>query len=763
MKNVKMRIAIIAVICLMACAIVPAFFVGALKTGSITMTVGDNANIELTNPILQMLAKYEVADGNMITTERGGRVEAYGPGETEVEVKVPFRTMKCKVYVLGFEEEETTMLTGQTCEPEIAGASSEAAFYSSNEEVIDIVDGKLVTLQDGDATIVCTDKGIEVSQTIHVAGIVADKPYVFTGGQMQLSTNSDISGTPEGWTSNDTSVATVDEKGVVTGIGSGSATVSCQTADHQTLTTTVNVVGMKDSDLFLLAGEDYSSPLISGEGFDAVGIEWKSDDRQVVRVDESGNMKAVKGGEAQITCSIDGQSITGKVHVMSMPEKAFTAVGLDSEVQVANAGDNSVAWKSSDESKVKVENGVLKGVGTGEATVSAVVKGKTLSCNVTVGKMNESSLKMKEEDTKTLTLAGIGDEEVTWTSADESIALVNEDGEITPVSEGQTVVYCSIGPSTMNIPVTIEKDDLEEEPEETENGKDEQIADGENAVDEQTTAEEKSNAQEVSGQEENSDKKESSDKKDTSKKKDTSREKETSKKTEDKKTETSEVKDPEKVTNNSGQLTGPEAMIACGNYYNSVLEKAAKNGEKWVYSNSSRYVAQSGTFEKMLSGKIRGGNCASIANWAFRDMGIISNSQKFYGDGNGNIRNYNSGTKSVKSALDKNCVIINGKSKSFGSLVKAGKIKVGDVIIGKGHTFVYRGNGTVFASGHDAKWHKDKSAKTEDSNKAVFESWVRKYKGTYDEKFKVHYIIRMKDSFVPKYYRDENGNLVKNK
>lgn len=222
------------------------------------------------------------------------------------------------------------------------------------------------------------------------------------------------------------------------------------------------------------------------------------------------------------------------------------------------------------------------------------------------------------------------------------------------------------------------------------------------------------------------------------------------------------MKAPEKVEGTSGQLTGPEAMIACGNYYNSVLEKAVANGEKWVYSNSSKYVAQSGTFEKMLAGKIRGGNCASIANWAFRDMGLISNSEKFYGDGNGNIRHYNSGSKKLKSKLDKNCTIINGKKKSFGTLVKEGKVKVGDVIIGKGHTYVYRGNGTVFASGHDAKWHKDKSVKTDDSNKAVFESWVRKYKGTYDERFKVHYIIRIKDSFVPKYYRDENGNLVKN-
>ncbi len=217
-----------------------------------------------------------------------------------------------------------------------------------------------------------------------------------------------------------------------------------------------------------------------------------------------------------------------------------------------------------------------------------------------------------------------------------------------------------------------------------------------------------------------------------------------------------------KKTNAKKQLTGSEALIACGNYYNSVLEKAVANGEKWVYSNSNKYVRQGGTFEEMLKRKIRGGNCGSIANWAYRDMGVIDVKHGFYGDRSGNIRHYHTGKKTVKDEFDKNCIIIKGNKKSFGTLVKDGKIKAGDVIIGKGHTYVYRGNGTVFASGHDAVWHTDKSAKTEDKRKAVFETWVRKYKGTYDERFKVHYIIRLKDSFVPKYYRDKDGNLVKN-
>ncbi len=158
LKNIKMKIFVVVIVCMLVIAIAPAFLFGELKVESLTLTVGDDAEIALTNPVLQMIAEYETVDGNIIAAEKGGRVEAYEPGETEVEVKVPFRTMTCKVSVLGFEQAELTLLTGQTREMGIAGASEEAEFYSSDREIVDIVDGELVALKDGIVDIVCNDK-----------------------------------------------------------------------------------------------------------------------------------------------------------------------------------------------------------------------------------------------------------------------------------------------------------------------------------------------------------------------------------------------------------------------------------------------------------------------------------------------------------------------------------------------------------------------------------------------------------------------------
>ncbi len=789
LKNIKMKIFVVVIVCMLVIAITPAFLFGELKVESLTLTVGDDAEIALTNPVLQMIAEYETVDGNIIAAEKGGRVEAYEPGEAEVEVKVPFRTLTCRVSVLGFEQAELTLLTGQTREMGIAGASEDAEFYSSDREVVDIVDGELVALKDGAVDIVCNDKGRQVSQSVYVAGITSERPYLFAGNEMQLSTNESLIGKVKDWESSDPLVAAVDETGVVTGVAAGTAEVSCRTEDNQPMKTTVNIIAMKEQDIYLQAGDVYSSPLAAGEGFDAEGIEWRSDDKDVVRVDESGNMRAVNGGETQVTCSIEGQKLTGKVHVMSLPERAYTAVGMDSKLQLANGGNSSVVWKSSDESKVKVVDGMLKGVGAGTAKITATANNKTLSCDVSVIQLSNASVKMKEEsEAKTIKVAGAEGQEISWASADNSIAQVSQTGEITPISEGKTMVYCSIGPSTMSIPVTIEEKDVQQAQQAAAQSGEQptEISDAEKTADEtvhpdtqtpqsdetvQAAAkEEPETVQKTETPAATDESKASENEKESGSKKQVSENKKesgTKKQAEENKADTKkktavQTKEPEKVENTGNQLTGPEALIACGNYYNSVLEKAVANGEKWVYSNSNKYVRQGGTFEQMLKRKIRGGNCGSIANWAFRDMGVISSKHGFYGDSSGKIRHYHTGKKTVKEEFDKNCTIIKGNKKSFGTLMKEGKIKTGDVIIGKSHTYVYRGNGTVFASGHDSKWHKDKSVKTDDPNKAVFETWVRKYKGTYDERFKVHYIIRLKDSFVPKYYRDEDGNLVKN-
>lgn len=216
------------------------------------------------------------------------------------------------------------------------------------------------------------------------------------------------------------------------------------------------------------------------------------------------------------------------------------------------------------------------------------------------------------------------------------------------------------------------------------------------------------------------------------------------------------------VTGN--RVTGAEAMVISCNWYAKQLDEAVARGEKWWYSNSKKYVLQKGYFEDMLEwskkkGKVKGGNCASLANWALREMGVMGKWRGIHCQADG--LHWNAKTKKeLKSCMD--IYTYRGTGKKFSQLVKEGKIKPGDIMFCAGHTFVYRGGDYCFASGHDSKWHRGSYRATDDPNRAVFEKWIRKYKGTCNGNYKIYYVFRFKEGFYPKQYRNENGEIVEN-
>ena len=74
-----------------------------------------------------------------------------------------------------------------------------------------------------------------------------------------------------------------------------------------------------------------------------------------------------------------------------------------------------------------------------------IISGKTVELNE-AGQMFLLHVKASPENTT---------DKIIYTSADESIATVSEDGKITAVSEGETVIFISCGVSTMECPVIV--------------------------------------------------------------------------------------------------------------------------------------------------------------------------------------------------------------------------------------------------------------------------------------------------------------------
>lgn len=203
------------------------------------------------------------------------------------------------------------------------------------------------------------------------------------------------------------------------------------------------------------------------------------------------------------------------------------------------------------------------------------------------------------------------------------------------------------------------------------------------------------------------------------------------------------------------------ALLSCCEYYVDTMKKSTAEGKKWVYSNSSTYVPQTGYFDDMVKSGKCGANCTFPANWSLRDMGVMPASLKFYCDKDGNFVGYNS----VIRYLEPVCEITDLRSENvtFKDLYEAGKVKPGDIFLANPqHTFIYRGDQTFYATGHDAKWHSDPTAPTEDPQKAVFEEWIMPMATNKNYNYRISYVIRLKDDFIPQFYRNAEGKLVEN-
>ena len=174
------------------------------------------------------------------------------------------------------------------------------------------------------------------------------------------------------------------------------------------------------------------------------------------------------------------------VHI-SWSEKLLSGVSISNAPQSLSVGSSvqleaavspedyicHISWKSSDTSVLRVlSNGKVVAVGQGEAVITASVGECTSSVTITVTgeQPGESSLTGVSLDRYTLTLyAGEEAEQLTatlkpegteatirWTSSNQTAATVSQDGKVTPLSAGVTVVTAAAGDYRASCIVTVQ-------------------------------------------------------------------------------------------------------------------------------------------------------------------------------------------------------------------------------------------------------------------------------------------------------------------
>ena len=215
-------------------------------------------------------------------------------------------------------------------------------------------------------------------------------------------------------------------------------------------------------------------------------VTWTSDNTAVATVDANGTVTAVAPGTATITatagtvsasCTVTVKPATVDVTGVTLDRDALTlavdgTAQLTATVTPSDATDQTVIWSSSDTNVATVdENGVVTAVGVGSATITVTTTegSYTDTCAVTVTQpvtgvtldRDELSLTVGRTETLTATVTpdNASDKTVTWSSSDETVATVDENGVVTAVGVGSATITVTTtdGDHTATCAVTVSR------------------------------------------------------------------------------------------------------------------------------------------------------------------------------------------------------------------------------------------------------------------------------------------------------------------
>lgn len=287
------------------------------------------------------------------------------------------------------------------------------------------------------------------------------------------------------WSSSNEKVAVVTSNGEVTGVGAGTAVITCRTVDgkvSEQCTVTVRKK-VQVQNITLSYGDNpniTSKALYKGKSFIPVAevspsdatfkdIRWSSSDSTVASVDSYGRVTAIKAGKAVIKCtSVDNPmvfaSCTVTVHVKAtgvvisqttMSVYETKSKTLTATVLPADATNKKITWTSNNKTIATVNSsGKVTGVKPGTTyIVATTVDGSFVArCKVTVVdlintskvNLNKTSLSVKVGSTAalkaTVSPSNATYKTVIWSSSNKKVATVDANGKIKAVAPGTVYI-----------------------------------------------------------------------------------------------------------------------------------------------------------------------------------------------------------------------------------------------------------------------------------------------------------------------------------
>lgn len=198
------------------------------------------------------------------------------------------------------------------------------------------------------------------------------------------------------WSSTDESVATIDVNGNIYAVAEGVCKIRAKAADGSNKKAEcwlyviprveASSVVISQKDLFLPVGsaENLQVSVLPSNNTDS--ISFSSDNKLIATVNQNGRVRAIRPGQATITCSTSsGKSATSTVTVLGLNFESLNLNLYETQTLRLEGMSAGVIWESEDPTVATVAtNGLVTSRKAGSTRIIASVKGIKLYCRVTV-------------------------------------------------------------------------------------------------------------------------------------------------------------------------------------------------------------------------------------------------------------------------------------------------------------------------------------------------------------------------------------------
>lgn len=477
-----------------------------------TLAIGDllTINAKVTPKLNQVTLHWVSSDTSVISIEQSGdlsaTVKAVAGGTAVVtainqkNVVVGSCLITVKQPITGITLSQTNVtiplsakkfMLYATLSPE--GARNEEVIWKSTDTSVITVDehGAVTLKKAGSAAIICSAKDdgnisaiCNVIVTKAVTGIKLDQTSLnmYVGEAYRLTyliTPTDASDVAVTWMSTNTSVATVDAKGLVSAKSVGQTVIILKSTDGGYMSTCIinvervaTAVKLDVNALTLNTGDYYYfETTITPADSTETTLVWETSDKSVAVISNKGKVTAKKAGVAVILaktksgstayCTVTVQqgvtSVELDVHELTMVEEETAE--LTAKVSPKNATVADVEWTSSNNSVAKVDDrGRVTALKPGVTiiTCTSVDGGYVDYCAVIVEakEVEVSEIRVIPETyrlgvgktyklTAEILPAEATNQELKWTSSNTKVVTVDKNGKIRGISVGEAVITCA--------------------------------------------------------------------------------------------------------------------------------------------------------------------------------------------------------------------------------------------------------------------------------------------------------------------------------